>query len=114
VRRDIDCKCGALTDDLLAARCTHVAGNYWTVWKAVFHANLVLHERGESRTLWGVSFRCHPTYRFWKAMPMDRRLAGVPVGDGLGEVWLTSYHFSPLEEVEVRPTIRVLRPTPRN
>jgi hypothetical protein len=113
VRRDVDRRCGALTDDLLAAHCTHVAGDYWTVWKAVFHANLVLHDRGESRTLWGVTFRAQPTHRFWKAMPMDRRLAGVPVGDGLGEVWLNSYHFPSLEEVEVRPTIRVLRPIPR-
>src|SRR5262249_6518835 len=112
VRRDIDLRCGGLTDDLLASGCTHLAGDYWTVWAAVFHANLELHERGESRTLWGVTERATPTYQLWKKTPMASRLAGVPVSDGLGEHMLRSFQFPALEEVEVRPTIRVLRPAP--
>lgn len=113
VRRDIDYRCGALTDDLLASGCTHLAGDYWTVWAAVFHANLELYERGESRTLWGVTERSSPTFPLWKSMPMASRRAGVPLGDGVGEHMLRSFQFPPVEEVEVRPTIRVLRPIPR-
>ncbi len=113
VRRDLDRKCGALTDDLLAARCTCLAGDYWKVWVAVFHANLVLHERGEARTLWGLTFRSSPTYAVWKRVPMGQRMVAIPKGDGLGEVWLRTYQFPELREVEVRRTIRVLEPIPR-
>ena len=55
VRQDIDRQLGQRTAELLAANCTHIAGNYWDVWPAMFHANLVLHERGETRVLWGLS-----------------------------------------------------------
>jgi hypothetical protein len=44
---------GISTRELLAHDCTHVAGNYWTVWHSVFRANLALYERGERRTVWG-------------------------------------------------------------
>src|SRR5262249_61076806 len=55
VRADLDRLLGTRTEDILAGRCTHVAGDYWKVWPAVFHANLVLYERAESRTVWGVT-----------------------------------------------------------
>lgn len=112
VRRDVDRRCGALTEDLLDSGCTFLAGDYWAVWIAVFHANLALRERGESRMIWGVTERASPSFRLWKGTPMDRRLVGIPVGDGHGERWLQSFQFPALREVEVRPTIRVLRPVP--
>jgi hypothetical protein len=112
IRRDLDRRCGALTADLLDARCTHLAGDYWTVWVAVFHANLVLHDRGEARMLWGVSYRAGPTVPLWDRVAMNERRVAIPVGDAMGEHWLKSYDFPPLRLEEVRPTIRVLRPWP--
>ena len=114
VRRDIDRKFGAFTDDILAARCTCFAGDYWLVWPAVFHVNLVLHERGEPQPFWGLTFRCQPTYRLWKDTPVESWLAAVPRGDGKEDVYLRSYIYrNDLREVEVRRTIRVLKPIPR-
>jgi hypothetical protein len=112
VRRDVDRKCGALTEDILDSGSTCLAGDYWTVWPSVFHANLVLRERGDSRVIRGVTFRASPTFQLWKRSPMASRLAAVPIGDGQGEIWLRSYQFPKLREVEVRRTIRVLRPIP--
>ena len=40
VRRIIDQRCGAMTAELIDARCTHLAGDYWSVWPAIFHVNL--------------------------------------------------------------------------
>ena len=45
VRADID-RLSVLTPDVLAAGCTHIAGNYWTVWPAIFHVNLALLRAG--------------------------------------------------------------------
>ena len=46
VRGDLDAVAGKLTEDVLAARCQLVAGDYWSVWPAVWHAALVARERG--------------------------------------------------------------------
>src|SRR5207248_2774890 len=110
VRDDLDRRLGTRTPDILAARCTHVAGNYWNVWPSVFHANLVLHERGERRVVWGVTLRSQPTHSLWEQMPREEICVGIPVGDTVGEGWLNSYHFPRMVEVERRPTLRILRP----
>src|SRR5262249_6387978 len=44
-RRDIDARAGALTAELLAADVDAIGGEYWTVWPAVYHANLVRRDR---------------------------------------------------------------------
>src|SRR4029077_18971204 len=36
VRGDIDNVCGRLTGDIRTAGCTHIVGNYWKVWPAMF------------------------------------------------------------------------------
>jgi hypothetical protein len=110
VRRDIDQKLGALTDDLIAARCTHLTGDYWNVWPAVFHANLVLHERGEDRTLWGVTHRSEPTRVLWQSVPRDAARFAIPLGDPAGDSWLRSFQLPPMAELERRRTVRVLAP----
>jgi hypothetical protein len=114
VRRDLDRKFGAMTDDLLAARVTCLAGNYWTVWPAVFHANLTLRDRGDPRTVWGLTFRSEPTSRLWQsAIDEDSRVA-IPVGDGEGRTFVNAYFIRyRLKEVEPRATIRVFRPSAR-
>ncbi|HEY6100070.1 MAG TPA: hypothetical protein VIW03_11605, partial [Anaeromyxobacter sp.] len=49
VRADLDRAAGRYTADVLSARCRLVAGDYWSVWPAVWHAALVSRERGEPR-----------------------------------------------------------------
>ena len=49
--------------------CTHVTGDYWHVWPAVFHANLRLYEEHSSRRIWGIADRCTPTERFCAPSP---------------------------------------------
>ena len=109
VRRIIDQRCGAMTAELIDARCTHLAGDYWSVWPAIFHVNLALRERGESRVVWGVTFRASPTFPLWKGMPDEERCVAIPVCDPLGESWLGAYQFPRLVEVERRTKVRVLR-----
>jgi hypothetical protein len=111
VRRDLDQTLGSYTADILAAGCTHVAGDYWKVWPAVFHANLVLHEQGESRTVWGISHCGTATRAQWEHLPLEDIRVAVPIEDRQNaETWLQAFHFPPLVIVERRPTIYVLRP----
>ena len=79
VQRDMDQRYGTHTADILASQATLVAGYYWTVWPAVFDANLALYRRGEHRTIYGLSFRDNPTLRDWA---LERSVcAAAPVGD---------------------------------
>jgi hypothetical protein len=102
---------GGRTDDVLAARCTHVAGDYWKVWPTVFHANLLLREQGESRTVWGITLRGEPTHGKWQHMPLEELRIAVPVDDReQADAWLQSFHLPAMMVVERRSTIYVLRP----
>jgi hypothetical protein len=108
VRADLD-RFGGLTADLIEARCTHLAGDYWTVWPAVFHAHLVLRERGEHRDLWGVTLRGQPASIYWWSSPRGPRIVGVPLHDTFGALWLESFAMPNFKEVERRATLRILR-----
>jgi hypothetical protein len=111
VRADLD-RFGRLTPDVLAAGCTHIAGNYWTVWPAVFHVNLTLYERGESRTIWGVTFRGQPASERWRGIPLNQRCACIEANDPYGDNWLLSFGMTRFRDVARRQTVRVLRRLP--
>lgn len=109
-RAEIDARIGSRTADVLDARCSHLTGNYWNVWPAVFHANLALHERGDPRVVWGISHRCDPSREKWMGVPLPEVRIGVPEGDPEADAWLRVFDLPPMVEVERRPTLRVLRP----
>jgi len=110
-RQDIDRQLGQRTAELLAANCTHIAGNYWDVWPAMFHANLILYERGETRVLWGLSDRSLATKALWSQIPLDKVRVGVPLHDKEADGYLKAYQFPSMVEVERHRTIMVLQPT---
>lgn len=111
VRGDLDRALGSRTADVLASRATHVAGGYWEVWPTVFHANLVLRERGEKKIIWGISARSGPTRHRWSKVSPQRLRIAVPANDTAADVYLKEYGFPPLVIVEHRPTITLLRPS---
>ncbi len=76
VRADLDRTLGRYTEDVIRAGCTHVGGDYWTVWPTVFHTNLVLRERGVHRIVWGVAPRCEPTIPRWSEIPPEQVCLG--------------------------------------
>jgi hypothetical protein len=62
---------------IAADGCTHVMGDYWRVWPAVFQARVLLRGRGEERKVWGISYRSTPTRDLW--WPRDWRRARIAV-----------------------------------
>jgi hypothetical protein len=110
VRADLDRAAGRLTADVLAARCEVLAGDYWTVWPAIWHAALVLRERGEARRVFGLTHRATPTARDW----WDRRLGGVrycrAAGDAMSDRWLRDFGLPAMKPVERVGGVEVLGP----
>ena len=109
VRRDVDARCGRLTNDLRDAGCTHVVGSYWTVWPAMFHANLVAHERGESEFVWGEAFRAGPLRPLWHDVPLGEIKLAIAVGDSEVDVESPIFDLAAMSRVR-QGAIDVLTP----
>ncbi len=77
-REALDTGLGLHSPAVLASGATHVIGNFWRVWPAVFHANLLLDERGEKQKIWGITYRSAPTRSQWTPADWTRaRFAGL-------------------------------------
>ena len=111
VRADLDRVAGRHTPDVLAAGCRLVAGDYWSVWPAVWHAALVSRERGAPAAVWGVSHRTNATVMQWWPLPRAGLRICRPRGeDAAAERWLRAFHLWPVRLVERRATVDVLEP----
>jgi hypothetical protein len=109
VRSDLDAVAGRHTEDVLAAGCNLVAGDYWSIWPAVWHAAWTARERGIDRRFWGITHRANPTVAQWSALPRDSLGICRPRGEeAQAERWLRAYHLWPVREVERRGTVDVL------
>jgi len=114
IRADLEAV-SPVTPEVIALRCTHVAGSYWTVWPAVVMANAELYRRGEGRQVYGLSSRASVTLDLATAAvrPEELRVA-VPLGDPEAMDWLREYRFPDLVQLERGRTIAVLGiPAPR-
>jgi hypothetical protein len=109
-RAAIDRTMGDYTDDILAAHCTHVAGDFWKIWPTVFHANLKLYEQGQHRTIWAIGKRDTAIVPLWRNMPRKQIRIAIPLGfEGDVASHLEELGLAPLVEVDRRATIRVLK-----
>ena len=108
---------GSRTNDIVDSQSTHVLGNYFEVWPAVFHANLTLHDQGAERTVWGVTHRSSPTRSGWGSIPREMTRIAVPRSrrnpdefDADAEIYLRMY-FPDSRIVERRATVWILIPS---
>jgi hypothetical protein len=67
VARTLDNQFGSMTGAILATDASVVAGGYWSVWPAVFHANMTLYRQRSQRQVYGLTYRSHPTEEIWAA-----------------------------------------------
>jgi len=111
VREGFDRRFGKYSADLVAGRATHLAGSYWVVWPAVFHANLILHEQGSPCMIWGLTYRGEVTQSDWlNIAPEDLRI-GLPYEDASeARSSCNAFGFPRLTSAEMRETIHILRP----
>lgn len=110
VRAHLDAKLGTWTEDVLAARCDLVAGDYWSVWPAVWHSAWVARQRGLPEP-YGMTHRANPTVGFWSARPRQQlRICRVRGEEIDAEHWLRAFHLWPVRELESRETVEVVVP----
>jgi len=64
VRQALD-RHGKSTPAIIDSHATVISGNYWMMWPAVFHANLVAYERGLNRQFYGDGERGRVTRSLW-------------------------------------------------
>ena len=70
VRSTLDERFGQMTPDLVTSGARVIGGNYWTVWPAVFHANLATYRQaGQRRPIYGLTFRSAETNPLWLHEP---------------------------------------------
>ena len=110
VRADLDRVAGARTEDVLAAGCELVTGDYWSVWPTVFHAALVAAERGEPARLRGLCHRSNPTVPDWWERREGIRICAARGAEAESERWLRTYHLWPVRLLERWATVDVVTP----
>jgi hypothetical protein len=78
LRLTIDQRFGAMTQQVIATEATVIVGNYWTVWPAVFHANLFLYERpGPRWRVFGLTYRSDATDALWSNRQEAKQVLAV-------------------------------------
>lgn len=113
VRADLDAVAGRHTEDVLGAGCHVVAGDYWTVWPAVWHAAQVARDRGLDREVFGLAHRANPTTRFWSALPREElRVCRVVGEERHAERSLRDFGLWPVVELGRRGTVDLVAPAP--
>jgi hypothetical protein len=80
VARGIDDRFGGLTPAVLRSGATVIAGDYWRVWPAVFHANLTLARSRAHARIFGLAYRSEDSDVLWKVAGR-RVLIATPAGD---------------------------------
>ena len=113
VRVILDKRFGTCTNDVLTSGSTHICGNYLTVWPAIFHVNMVLHEQGSKRRVWGITDRSEPTQDKWRSIPMEQWKVAVPIRErplNKADRFIRYFKLPPLEKIERLTTIQVYRP----
>ncbi len=103
VRLSLDKKFGAMTPDVLTSGAAVIGGDYWTVWPAVFHANLTLYRQDRGTTIYALAFRSEVTNPQWTTRMTDIRVAAAP-GDRTVEGWMNTIPLL-IERVEHRNTL---------
>ncbi len=89
IRKTLDRRLGLLTPDVVNTGAAVIAGDYWTVWPAVFHANLAVGDRSDHPPIYGLTFRSEATNDLWPrpegtpAIVLVRHVEADPSADDL-------------------------------
>jgi len=113
VAAELDERMGAHTEEVLAARCDLVVGDYWSVWPAVWHAAWVAHRRGLEGPF-GLTHRAVATVPLWKSRPRSElRICRLREGGPVADVSLRAFGMWPVRTLEERRTVVVVAPGAR-
>ncbi len=78
IEHDFDERFGRMSEAVVQRGARLIGGEYWTVWPAVFHANLTLARHGSSDMVYGLAYRLAPTDPIWRSMSAPVVLVAAP------------------------------------
>jgi hypothetical protein len=110
-REDIDRLFGRATPELLGAHTKVVVGDYWKVWPAVFHANLVGYGLGQREPIYGLTYRGSVTHPFWQSIPPTELRVAALSGDAEASRYLLLLGLCPTR-IEQHPSIDLIHIEP--
>jgi hypothetical protein len=86
IDRGLDDRFGRQTGAILRAGAPVIAGDYWRVWPAVFHANLTLARTHVRARVFGLAYRSEETDALWKHSGREALVAAWPDDRSIGMV----------------------------
>jgi hypothetical protein len=78
IEQGLDARFGQMSADVVSSGATVIAGDYWTVWPAVFSANVSSYRAGARRQVFGLTYRSEPTEILWRVPGTRTLVAGSP------------------------------------
>ena len=66
LRAALEANWGGITREAREAKCSHVLGDYWTVWPTVFQSRVLDRETKQRYALWGLTHRGMATAHQWR------------------------------------------------
>jgi hypothetical protein len=82
----IDARFGGQTAAVVRSGATVIAGDYWRVWPAVFHVNLVLSRTHSHARVFGLAYRSEETDALWKVAGRRVLIAASPGDASVGPI----------------------------
>jgi hypothetical protein len=82
----IDARFGGQTAAVVRSGATVIAGDYWRVWPAVFHVNLVLARTHSHARVFGLAYRSEETDALWKVAGRRVLIAASPGDASVGPI----------------------------
>jgi hypothetical protein len=74
----LDARFGTLTPEVVRSHADVIGGDYWSVWPAVFHANLASYRSGHGKAIFGLTYRSEATDRLWRSNGTPTIVAAKP------------------------------------
>ena len=99
----IDARFGGQTAAVVRSGATVIAGDYWRVWPAVFHVNLVLSRTHSHARVFGLALRSEETDGLWKVAGRRVLIAASPGDASVGPI--ADQHGIAVTLLEHFPTI---------
>lgn len=95
VGQQLSVHAGTLGEEALAAQCTHLAGDYWSVWPAVLSVAWRRYEAGDPRPIFGVAHRSEATRSRWAEVPKPWRYCALRQQGALAGRFLAHFGAPP-------------------
>jgi hypothetical protein len=83
----LDVRYGALTAEVIRSHADVIGGDYWSVWPAVFHANLAAYRSKHAEAIFGLTYRSEATDDLWRSNHTQTIVAVKPSADDVAAMY---------------------------